>query len=309
MLKLFSGTANPKLSKEVSKKLDIPLSRAEIVRFANSEVRVTLQEDVKNTTCVVIQPTSNPTDTHLMELFLFCDALRRQEAKKVVGVIPYFGYARQDIQHREGECLSAHVVIRFLESVGFFKIYTVELHDEATQGVFSIPFKNISALALLAEEVKKYLKTNIDTKHIAIVSPDQGGLERARDFGEHLFDNDNFSVAVIEKKRNLNAIHMSKALNLYGNVKGKTAIFVDDMITSGGTLGNAVALCKERGADKILTAIVHHDFTLGAQEKLKQVPIDVFFTTNTISLEQNKLRNLREISVASLIANELKYLK
>jgi len=121
MLKLFSGTANPTLSQKVGDLLGVPLSKAEVTRFGNSEVKVTIQEDVANATCVVIQPTSNPTDTHLMELCFFCDALRRQEAKRVIAVIPYFGYAKQNIQHREGECVSVNVVIRMLESIGFCK--------------------------------------------------------------------------------------------------------------------------------------------------------------------------------------------
>ena len=139
MIKLFSGTANPRLSQEVAKLLNLTLAKAEVTRFHNSEVRVRIQDEVRNHTSVIIQPTANPTDTNLMELFFFCDALRRQEAKKVIGVIPYFGYARQDVQYRPGECVSANVIIRFIESIGFDKIYTVDLHDEATEGVFSIP--------------------------------------------------------------------------------------------------------------------------------------------------------------------------
>src|SRR3989338_9480926 len=136
MVKLFSGSAHPNLSQEVSKLLNISISKSQVTRFGDSEVKVTIQEKVKNQTCVVIQPTSNPTDTNVMELLFFCDALRRQEAKKVIGYIPWFGYAKQDIQHRPGECVSVNVIIRMLESIGFFKVYTIDLHDEATGGVF-----------------------------------------------------------------------------------------------------------------------------------------------------------------------------
>ncbi len=158
MIKLFSGSANVGLSEEISKLLKYPLSKTEIIRFGNSEVRVTIQEEVKLATCIVIQPLSNPTDTNLMELFFFCDALRRQEARRVIAYIPYFGYSRQDVQHRPGECVSVNVIIRFIESIGFHKVYTVDIHDEATEGVFSIPFKNLSAIPLLASAIKKHLK-------------------------------------------------------------------------------------------------------------------------------------------------------
>ncbi len=314
MIKLFSGSAHPKLSEEISKLINLPLAKAQIVRFNNSEVKVTIKEDVKQTTCVVIQPTANPTDTHLMELFFFCDALRRQEAKYVIGYIPYFGYARQDIQHQPGECVSANVIIRFLESIGFNKIYTIDLHDEATEGVFSIPFKNLSALPLLAKAVKEYListnfreTANIIPEKVMIVSPDQGGIERARKFGESFFGHPNFSLAVIEKKRHLEKIHTSQALDLYGNIKNKIAILVDDLTTSGGTLINAAQLCLKNGATEVIASVVHHDFAKEAPEKIQNSPLKKFFTTNTIALQpEQKFSKLEEISIANLIAQELK---
>ncbi len=307
MIKLFSGTANLPLSQKVAKLLHIPLAKSEVIRFDNSEVRVRVEEDVKGQTAFVIQPTANPTDTNLMELFFFCDALRRQEARRVIGIIPYFGYARQDIPHREGECVSANVVIRFLESIGFAKIYTYDLHDEAMGGVFSIPFKNGTAFPLIAEEVKKFLKEPIDNNRIAIVSPDQGGIERARHFGEYLFGEKDFSLVVIEKLRDINRIHKSKALDLYGDVKGKIAILVDDIVTSGGTLIDAAELCRENGAQRTIAVIAHHDFSIKAPNRIDNSPIEKFFTTDTILLkEEQKFEKLQEISIAPLVAQELK---
>ncbi|MDO8609790.1 MAG: ribose-phosphate pyrophosphokinase [bacterium] len=308
MFKLFSGSANPKLSDEVSKLLHIPLSKSETVRFGNSEVKVTIQEEVKNTTCAIIQPIANPSDTNLMELFFFCDALRRQEAKKVIAYIPHFGYARQDIQHRSGECVSANVIIRFFESIGFSKIYTIDIHDEATQGVFSIPYKNLSSMHLLANQVNTYLKNkHIAQKDIVVVSPDQGGIERTRDFGEFFFRNTNFKEVVIEKKRDHDKIHQSKAVDLYGNVQGKTAILVDDILTSGGTLLNAADVCLDRGAKNVLAAIVHHDFTTSAPQKIMNSKLEKIFSTNTILLKSDqKISKLEEISVAPIIADEIK---
>src|SRR3990167_7522057 len=240
MFKLFSGTAHPKLIKDVSALLNIPLSKAEIVRFGNSEVKVTIQEDVRNQTCVVIQPTSNPTDTNLVELLFFCDALKRQEAKVVIGYIPYFGYAKQDIQHRIGECVSANVVIHMLESIGFYKIYVIDLHDEATGGAFCIPFKNLTAFPILAKHTRNFFSNLTGSTDLirstVLVSPDQGAVEKVRNFGEVFFGTASFSEAVIEKKRNLDMIHKAKPLDLYGEVRGKIALIVDDMIVSGSTL-------------------------------------------------------------------------
>ena len=160
-----------------------------------------------------------------------------------------------------------NVIIKFLESIGFYKVYTVNLHDEATEGVFSIPFKNINAFPVLATEIKKYMK-DVSVEKVAVVSPDHGGVERARKFSDVLFGHQNHTISVVEKKRDLEHIHKSVALDLYGDVKGKVAILVDDMITSGGTLIHAAQLCLDRGASKVLAAVVHHDFASDAAQKL-----------------------------------------
>lgn len=309
MLKIFSGSASKNLALSICKELRVNLSSCEIVRFDNSEVKVRINEKVKNQTCVVIQSTENPTDTHLMELFFFCDALKREEAEKVIAVIPYFGYARQNIQHQKGECVSANVIIRFLEAIGFYKVYTINLHDEATEGVFSIPFKNISALPLLAQYLKNFLKFE-NLNDIKIVSPDQGGIERARNFAQFFFDKqEEISIGVIEKKRNLQFTHQSEALDLYGDVKNKIVVLVDDIVTSGKTLINATNLCLKKGAKEIYAVVVHHDFSPQAPKIIQESPIKKIFTTNTITLKANQnFDKLSEISIAKLISDELKLL-
>ncbi len=309
MLKLFSGSANPKLTAEVSKLLDVPISKSEVTRFDNSEIRVTIQEKVKDDVCVIIQPTANPTDTHLMELFFFADALKRMQAKKIIAFIPYFGYARQNRGHRTGESVSVNVVIRFFETIGFNQVYTFDLHDEGTEGIFSIPFKNISTFSILGREVAHYLKNNKNTEEVAVVSPDQGGVERAQTFAENFFHTNNVDIAVIEKRRNLDKIHQSKALNLYGEVKGKTCIIVDDIITSGGTLVHAAEFCLKRGAKRVLACVVHHDFSPNAVTILSKGPIEKIFMSNSILLKpEQKFSRLAEISIAPLIEQELKKL-
>ncbi|MCL4364207.1 ribose-phosphate pyrophosphokinase [Patescibacteria group bacterium] len=307
MIKLFSGSANPRLSDLVSKLLKVPLSKSEIIRFDNSEVRVAIKEKVKDATCIVIQPTSNPTDTHLMELFFFADALKRNGAKEIIAFIPYFGYARQNREHLNGEAVSVNVVIRFLEAIGFDAVYTISLHDEGTEGIFSITFKNLNAFNILGREVAHYLKNNKNTEEVAIVSPDQGGVERAQIFAEHFFHSNKVDIAVIEKRRNLQKIHQSKALNLYGKVRNKTCIIVDDIITSGGTLVHAADFCLKRGAKRVLACIVHHDFSPNAKEILSKSRIEKIFMSDSIALRpEQKFRQLEEISIAPLIAEEIR---
>ncbi len=307
-MKIFSGTNSSDLTKSVAELLNASLGKAEVIRFDNSEVRVTIQEDVKNETCVVVQTTSQPTDTNFMELVFFCDALKRSEAKKVIAIIPYFGYARQSIQHREGECVSVNVIIKILESIGFDKVYTFDLHDRATEGVFSIPFKHVTAVPLMAQAMKKKLSdVTIDPEHVAIVSPDQGGIAAAREFGEYMFGTTEFSLAVIEKRRSYTKIHSSTSLGLYGDVKGKTAIIVDDMVTSGGTLIQAVELCEKNGAVAIYAAATHPDFSENANNRIKDSNLKALIVTDTIKpFHPVNTDKIEFVSIAPLIATELK---
>ncbi|HLL60711.1 MAG TPA: ribose-phosphate pyrophosphokinase [Candidatus Nitrosocosmicus sp.] len=309
-MKLFTGSSNPNLTQKVADILNVTLSKATVTNFGNSELKVRIEDDVKNEDCVVIQPTSNPTNTSLMELCFFCDALRREEAHKVIGIIPYFGYAKQNIQHVPGECVSVNVVIKFLETLGFSKIYTFDLHDEATAGVFSIPFRNMSALPFLAQKIKKYFESNsVDINDVVVVSPDQGAVEKVRQFGTSFYGTDEFHEVVIEKKRDQKTAHKAHPMDLYGNVEGKIALIVDDMVVSGSTVIPAVDLCLERGATKVYVTAVHHDFTTSAHEKLQNSKLERFFTTDSILLkEEQRFEKLEEFSLAELIAEELRNL-
>lgn len=306
-MKLFSGTAHPALAEEVATLLGVPVAASEVVRFDNSEVRVRITDDVRDQDCVVLQSTSNPTDTHLMELFFFCDALRRERAKSITVVMPYFCYARQNIQHRPGEAVSAHVVIRLLESLGIHRIITCDIHDEGSLGIFSVPLTHLTTLPVMAEEVKTYLgEGSVTTQSVAVVSPDQGGIERARTFGTALFGTRDFDLVVVEKRRDQNVKHVSDAVQLFGDVKGKVAVVVDDVTTSGGTLIHASEACVKAGATRVVSAIAHHDLGESAPDKIQNSKIDKLFTTNTIALEDKfKFAKLQEISVAQLIADSI----
>jgi len=305
MVKIFSGSANPKLAKEIAFLLNIPLASAKITRFANSEVKVTIQEKVKNNLCFVIQPTSNPTDNHIIELLFFADALKRNGAKKIIAVIPYFGYARQNREHLPGESVSVNVIIRILEYVGFDAIFAVTLHDEATEGVFSVPFKNLDGFSVLTKKIATYLNDNFKNEKVIIISPDQGGIERAQNFADTFFHQKNVEIAVVEKKRNLEKIHQSMAVNIFGEVKDKVAIIVDDIITSGGTLVNAADLCLKKGAKKVIAAVVHPDLSSKAKEIIEKSSIEKLFVTNSIQLEE-KIEKVTVVSCAPLIAQAIK---
>ena len=210
--------------------------------------------------------------------------------------------------------MSVNVVIRFLESIGFTKVYTIDIHDEATAGVFDIPFKNLSAFPLLAEKIREYfIKNNIvgakfiSPETIALVSPDQGAVEKVRRFGTVFFGTENFDEVVIEKKRDQNVAHRATPLALYGDVKGIIALIVDDMVVSGSTIIPAVELCLSRGAKSVFACAIHHDFTSSAPDKLQNSKLEKFFTTNTISLKKDQqFPKLIEFSISSLISEELK---
>lgn len=316
MIKLFSGTSNQPLAEKVARKLKTPLGKMEIARFKNSECRVRVLEDVRNQACLVFQSTSAPTDEHLMEMFLMVDSLKRSAASRVIAVLPYFGYARQNQQHRIGECVSAHVVSKFIEIVGVDELITLDLHEEQISGFFNIPMTHLSAVFPLTQAVKLHIlrmRPSIKNVQVSVISPDQGGIERARRFLGKIHNNltsDRWSfinvdedVVVVEKKRDLEKMHVSRAIQVVGDVKNKVAIIVDDIITSGGTIINAAEALVEAGTQKIFVAATHADFIEGAVEKLQNSPVEKVFVTDTISLSPEKIfPKLEVISVAGVLA-------
>ncbi len=301
-MKLFGGSANLQLSQEVAQLLSIPVAKSEFTRFDDSEIKVTIQEDVKDQECVVIQTTSNPTDTHYMELIFFADALKRSEAKHLTAIIPYFGYSRQNMQHRPGECVSLNVIIRMLELVGYNKVITFDFHEPASADMFTIPFEAPSALPFLAKHMQKKLTDVSAQNTVVVASDDDVGVERAQLFAKHLFNTDNIEVGMVEKQRNLDKIHESKAIKLFAQVKNKKVILVDDVVTSGGTLINAANICLENGASEVYAVVTHADFSPSAPQKLQESNIKILLTANTIPVaENNMFDKLKTISIAELI--------
>lgn len=295
--KIFTGNGNTQLASEIALQLGQNLSKVEIIRFADSECRVRIEEDVEDQDVFVIQSLSNPVDENLMELLLLGDAVKRGEARKVIAVLPYHGYARQDRVHRPGECLSSSVVTKLIESVGFDKIITVELHSDAILGFFKIPLIHLSGLSLFKSEIEKMKNDAV------IISPDAGAVKRSQGFAEDL----DLPLALIEKKRDLNELHKIISMKVVGDVTDKIAYIVDDVIVSGGTLVNAAYLLKQMGAKQVIAAATHADFVGGANKILQDSPIDRIWVTDTIPIsEEKKFAKLTIFPIASIISTAMK---
>lgn len=294
---IFAGNSNPQLSQKIAEELKVPQGKAEIIRFADSECRVRIEDEVEDKEVFVIQSLSNPVDEYMMEFLLMGDAIRRGEPKKMIAVIPYHGYARQDRIHRPGECLSAQVVAKLIESIGFDKLITVELHNEAIIGFFKIPVVHVSGLSVFQNLVKKI------KGELVVITPDAGALKRAQRFAEAA----DLPLALIEKKRDLDKPHQILSMKVVGDVKNKTAIVVDDVIVTGGTLMNAAHMLKEKGVKKVIAAATHADFVGGADKILQDSPIDAVWVTDTIYLPPTQhFQKLEVAPIGHLIASKMK---
>lgn len=294
---IFSGNSNPHLARQIASDLNMSLGKVEIIRFADSECRVRVEEEVEGKDVFIIQSLSKPVDENLMELLLMGDAVKRGEPRKIIAVIPYHAYARQDRIHRPGECLSAHVVAGLIESVGFDKLITVELHNEAILGFFQIPVVHLSGLSLFQSIIKDIHGDPV------VVTPDAGALKRAQKFSEGL----DLPLALIEKKRDLNTAHKILSMRVVGEVKDKVAIIVDDVIVTGGTLINAAYLLKEKGAKQVIAVTTHADFVGGADKILKDSPVDQVWVTDTIPVpEEQRFSKLHIVSIASTLASTIR---
>lgn len=294
---IFTGNSNPVLAKQIVDHLEASLGKVEIIRFADSECRVLIQEDVEGKDVFIIQSLSNPVDENLMELLLMCDAVKRGEPRKIIAVLPYHGYARQDRVHREGECLSAQIVARLIEVAGFDKLITVELHNEAILGFFKIPVVHLTGLSIFQSLVEPIKNETV------IISPDAGALKRSQTFAESM----DLPLALIEKKRDLDQPHKILSMRVVGDVKDKTAIIVDDVIVTGGTLVNAAYLLKEKGAKKVIACAMHADFVGGSDKILQDSPLDKVWVTDTIFVPaEKKFPKLQVLESAPLVAKAMK---
>lgn len=294
---LYSGSSNLPLAQEVAKILNISLGNVDLTRFADGELRPWIQDDIRDKTVIVLESLSYPMDEHVMELVLMGDAIRRCAPKRTIAVIPYLGYARQDKLHRPGEPVSARVMVKFLEVSQFAEIIGVDFHNNAIVGFFEIPVTHVTAMDVVAAEVQK-----LNIKDGVVVSPDVGGSKRARNMAYFL----DMPLAVMEKKRFLDRHDTTETYEIIGEVKGKTAIICDDVISTGGTTVNAAYSLKEAGATRIIATTTHGIFAKDAVKKLMDSPIELVFSTNTVLIPKEKqFDKLRVVSAAPLLANAI----
>ena len=293
-MKLIAGNANPKLAEDISSYLNIPLTQAVIKRFADNEVFVEIQENVRGEDCFFIQPTSYPANDHLMELLIAIDALKRGSARRITAVIPYFGYARQDRKVGGRTPISAKLVANLITAAGADRVLTMELHAGQIQGFFDIPVDNLVSGPVFT----KHVEENFSTDNLCIVSPDVGGVVRARTFAKRL----NADLAIIDKRRE--KAGESEVMNIIGDIEGKTCIIVDDIVDSGGTLCNAAeALEKNGGASEVHAYIVHGVLSGPAVERVTNSVLKSLVITDTIAATEavQNAPNIIQLGVGSLI--------
>ena len=288
-MKILSGTSNLKLSKDISKKLKLKLVNTNIRRFADGEIYIEINENIRGNSVFVIQSTSNPANDNLMELLLVIDALKRSSAKNVTAVIPYFGYARQDRKVAPRTSISAKVVANLITNAGASRVVTVDLHAGQIQGFFDMPVDNLFTTPLFA----KYIKKKFSNRKLVCVSPDVGGVQRTRGLATRI----KADLAIIDKRRP--APGKSQVMNIIGNVKNKTCIIVDDIIDSGGTIVNAIEALKKSGANEVYVFITHAVLSGDAVKKIKNSKIKKLFITDTID-NSNKIKNNNKIEVLSI---------
>ncbi|WP_333608100.1 ribose-phosphate pyrophosphokinase [Arsukibacterium sp.] len=294
-MKVFAGNAIPELANKIASRLYIKLGDADVGRFSDGEVSVQINENVRGSDVFIIQSTCAPTNDNLMELIVMVDALRRASAGRITAVIPYFGYARQDRRVRSARVpITAKVVADFLSSVGVDRVLTVDLHAEQIQGFFDVPVDNVFASPVLLDDMrKKSLESPI------VVSPDIGGVVRARAVAKLLNDAD---LAIIDKRRP--KANVSQVMHIIGDVKDRDCIIVDDMIDTGGTLCKAAEALKEQGAKRVFAYATHAVFSGRAPEIIANSVIDELIITDTIPLsaEMKAISKVRQLTLSDLMA-------
>lgn len=297
-LKLFTGTAHAELAKEVAAHLGVPLGDATVSAFSDGEILVRLNENVRGSDVFVLQPTSMPVNHNIMELLLIVDALKRASAARITAVIPYYGYARQDRKVQPRVPISARVVADLMTSVGTTRVLTVDLHAGQIQGFFSIPVDNLYAAPVLLD----YIKKNYDPENLVIVSPDAGGVERARAFAKRL----NCSIAIVDKRRE--RANECEVMNVIGDVENMDALILDDMADTAGTITQAATALKEKGARRVSAACTHAVLSGSAVGRINSSVLEEMIVTNTIPLDSKKeqCRKLTVLSIGSLLGEAVK---
>jgi ribose-phosphate pyrophosphokinase len=297
-MKLLTGNSNKPLSKKIAKYLKSKLVNSSIKKFADGEIYIEINENIRGNSIFIIQSVSSPANDNLMELLLCIDALKRSSAKNITAVIPYFGYARQDRKVVPRTSISAKLVSNLITKAGADRVVTVDLHSGQIQGFFDIPVDNLFGTPIFARHVKK----NIKGKNLICVAPDVGGTQRARALGNLL----NVGLAIVDKRRPKPG--QSQVMNVIGNVKDKTCIIVDDLIDSGGTIVNAAKALKDRGAKDVYVYITHGVLTGEAVKKIQKSVIKKLVITDTIDNVEKvkKAKNIEVLSISALMGEAIK---
>jgi ribose-phosphate pyrophosphokinase len=297
-IKLFTGNAHRELAKDVANYLSMSVGDATVTKFSDDEIMVRINENVRGTDVFVLQPTCMPVNHNIMELLLIVDALKRASARRITAVIPYYGYARQDRKVQPRVPISAKLVADLITAAGTSRVLTVDLHAAQIQGFFNIPVDNLYAGSVLLD----YMRSNYTLEDLVIVSPDAGGVERARTFARRL----QCSIAIIDKRRE--AENVSEVMNVIGKVEKKDTLILDDMIDTGGTTTQAAGALKEKGARRVVAACTHAVLSGSAVDKVNNSVIEELIVTDTIPFNSKKeqCRKLTVLSIASLLGEAIK---
>jgi len=294
-LKIFSCTSNVPLAKAIAAKIETSLGDGEVVRFSDGEVSVRIDESVRGADIYLIQSTCNPCNDNLMELLVMIDALKRASAKRITAVIPYYGYARQDRKTRPRDPITAKLVANLLTVAGADRILAIDLHAGAIQGFFDIPVDHMTAVPILAEHF-----TDRDRSELVVVSPDMGGVTRARDMAERL----GVPIAIIDKRRP--QANVAEIMNIIGDIRGKKAILVDDIIDTAGTITLGAQALLDHGAKEVYACCTHPVFSGPAMDRLAKAPITELVVSDTILLpDEKQLPTIKTCSVAELLADAI----
>lgn len=300
-MKLYSGSANRKLGERIGKVLSLPLLLPEKFVFPDGEERIRILEKVVEEDCIIVQPLSTPVNEHFVELLFIIDALKRSGAKSATLVIPYLGYQRQDHVFRDGEAVSLEVVKECLEGTGADKVICFDLHSIRIPDLFKIPVSHLSAMPLFAEKIKEL--TQSSSENAILISPDMGGVARVKKVSDIL---GGMPFASIEKNRDLATGGVTATEIHNGNVKGKTAFIVDDMISSGGTIVKAAELLRKEGVEKIYVFATHPVFSQNASAILQECPVEKVFVTDSINISKyRKFPKLEILSISKMICQSL----
>ncbi|HQR03883.1 MAG: ribose-phosphate pyrophosphokinase [Proteobacteria bacterium] len=296
-LMVFTGNANPKLAADVTKRLNLSIGRANVARFSDGEINVEIMEHVRGHDIFILQPTCAPTNDNLMELVILTDALKRASAGRITAAVPYFGYARQDRRPRSARvAITAKVAANILQAAGVQRVLTVDLHADQIQGFFDVPVDNIYAAPVLLNDLWKQHHENL-----LVVSPDVGGVVRARAFAKQL----ETDLAIIDKRRP--KANVSEVMNIIGDVAGRTCVIMDDIVDTAGTLCKAAQALKEHGAQKVMAYCTHPVLSGSAIARINESELDELVVTDTIPLREDARAcgRIRVVSIADLMAETI----